>query len=224
MISKKTTTAPKNSATKIQTAKSTKNKPEAAKVTTQKTNHNFSEHVRRLVLIFIVAAVIFSIIYFLKPQKTVLQNADYNIGMAAGVVYRHTVGYKHFCQQNGYELKQYPENFTKYMKNDIDKIEANANANGYSLKELYKRIEEQGVDTVSKSVAEDMENFRKNAIIWLASNHYKVSTDKIQWSDEMRDLMSMHDACALFDDFSSQYDFSKTNGYKVIKKAVKNLK
>ncbi len=224
MISKKTAPAPKKAAPQTKTDKNTKSKQSAPKNSDQKTNNGFSEHVRRLVLIFVVAAVIFSIIYFLKPQKPVLQNPDYNIGMAAGIIYRHTVAYKHFCSQNGYELKQYPENFTKYMKNDIDKIETNANANGYSLKQLYKHIEEQGVDKVSQSVVEDMENFRKNAIIWLAANHYNVSPDKIQWSDEMKELMSMHDACALFDDFSSQYDFSKTNGYKVIKKAVKNLK
>ena len=224
MNSKKTASAPKKKVSQPKTAQTAKTKTSVSKPTAKGSNNNFLDHLRRLLFILIMAAVIGAIIYFVKPQKKVLQNEDYNIGMAAGIIYRHTVAYKLFCQQYGYELTQYPENFVKFMKKDIDKIEASAKSNGYSLEQLYERIESQGNDTVSQSVTEDMENFRKNAIIWLAAGHYNVSTDKIQWSDDMKDLMSMHDACALFDDFSAQYDFSKTNGYKVIKQAVKSLK
>lgn len=227
MNSKKTAPTPKKTVSQsktTKTAKTTKPKAVVYKPATKDSGNSFIEHLRKLLFILIMAAVIGAIIYFVKPQKKIIHNEDYNIGMAAGIIYRHTVAYKQFCKQYDFELTQYPENFVKFMKKDIDKIENAAQANGYSLEQLYERIESQGDEVVSQSVAEDMENFRKNAIIWLAANHYNVSTDKIKWSEDMRELMNMHDACALFDDFSAQYDFSKTNGYKVIKQTVKKLK
>ena len=179
---------------------------------------------KRVVLWIICAVAVLSLlgigVYLFGTGRNNQENDNYKIGAAAGVIYRHTYGYKEFCLQAGHELKKYPEYFSAAVRDKIEIIEKKAQANGYTLEDIYQHIKNQEQDTMQKSISDEMENFRKNMIILLASQHFTVEPEKIQWSDKMKEVLGMREACAMFDELSDQFVFSKTKGYKIISKAA----
>lgn len=131
---------------------------------------------------------------------TVSQNQK--LSLAAGTAARHLYGYQDYCHKQGYNLVIYPEVFRSKFATHLAKIEKDLSQYGETTQTFYNQAKSRLGRKLEDSIAVDIENIRRQAIIELVAVNQNTESQNVRWNNDMSKLISTAEACALFDEMA----------------------
>ncbi len=121
-------------------------------------------------------------------------------GASVGFIYRHTKAYSAVCQKEGYQLKNYPDNFKTYFAEDIKNLDEVLAKYDTSINEIEKtEITPEIRADAERAVYVELNDLRKFWIVSIIASQTNTPADEIIWQDEMYNLMPFKDMCEIFD-------------------------
>lgn len=134
------------------------------------------------------------------PVQNMMKNPK--LSLAAGTVARHLYGYQDYCSKQGYNLVIYPKAFLSKFSNSISKIQTDLKQYGYNLETFYALAKSQLGRKLDDSIAVDIENIRRQAIVELVAVKQNTASQNVKWNEELSQLISTSEACAIFDEMA----------------------
>lgn len=138
----------------------------------------------------------------------------FNLVLAQGIIYRNTQGYSQVCQENGYTLQNYPQQFMALVEDENEYIKQELNKLG-----LNNMMPQDLPQDLRKNVTDELQQIRE--IIaredMALSNH--ESPGKVVVSDDNLNKISLRDSCEFIDRvYISQLD--RSQAVAIVKKIV----
>lgn len=161
-----------------------------------------------------IIAIVFLVLSFLIFDKGYLlftgkmSEADKkkytDIGITAGIIYRHSVGYNKFCSNNGYELTNYPNLFKETFKNELDSFYKKVEKNSLNYDKLIKDIDAKYNDYIEEAIKGELYALKKQLTIELLADETDISMEDIQWEDQYDEIIPFEEICMLFDENAAE--------------------
>lgn len=123
-----------------------------------------------------------------------------HLRILTGMVYRHLVGYKMVCQDEGVELKKYPDYFASKYKNGIQKIDEAWKKDGTNLKEVLVHFDPKLFDSISTDIKKELIDIERMAAKYVIAHQKNISPEEVRWSKEFEQKLNLKDACFLLDE------------------------
>ncbi len=181
---------------------------------------------RDVIAAFIYSAILWIVAFILLVITSLGMNAPQSsaedreaLNAAAGIAARHIYGYTDYCKSQGYELKRYPEVFAKKFEPSIIKIQAQLAEQDSTLAIFYENAKLAFGKRLFDSLAADIDEVRKQAIIEAVALKNNVSASQVVWSDDYNKEISPEEGCVIFDEMassivsSSSADLQKLKNY-----------
>ncbi|MDR2902676.1 MAG: hypothetical protein LBU87_06205 [Lactobacillales bacterium] len=161
---------------------------------------SWGEVVTVLVGIILNAAICFFSYAQVKSMLNMpTENRPNTTMLAAGLIYRHSIGYSKVCDELGYQLKNYPQNFRRILSKDIKAIEEKLANSNTSLDQLYLNLEQGVYPALRQSVLEEFALIHQQVTLALLSEKMGVEPEEIVWIDEYWDILPETFACEYID-------------------------
>ncbi len=158
------------------------------------------------VLIMFLALLIAGLVSVVRTpnmfHKNQVLKSNYQLNRAAGTLSRHLYGYSEFCREQGYELKIYPASFARYFAPEIARVQEQLQKQNSSLPEYYNNAKRIYGQRLIESIAQEMDGIRRQAIVEMVALDKNIRPSEVKWDEKMDGLISMQEACVLFDEIS----------------------
>lgn len=169
--------------------------------------------------LWLVAFIIILFVSLFATQNNDITENSEELNAVAGIAARHIYGYADYCKSQGYELKRYPEVFAKKFEPAVMEIQSQLTARESSLSEFYDHAKRAFGKRLFDSLAADIDEVRKQAIIEAIALKNNISASQVVWSDEYNKEISPEEGCVIFDEMadsivsSSSADLQKLKNY-----------
>ena len=156
----------------------------------------------------VLAAVVLASCLFAPAQvpspeeRKAEQKYNHQLSMAAGTVVRHVYGYADFCHGEGYDMQKYPAEFKKRFEPEINLLEKELKEQNSSLEKFYQNAKRIYGRKLMESIGSELDGMRRQAIIEMVVMDRGMDASKVKWTPDMDSLISMQEACVLFDELS----------------------
>ena len=128
-----------------------------------------------------------------------------HLRILTGMIYRHMVGYKMVCQEEGVELKKYPDYFSSKYKEGIQKVDAIWQKDGTSLQDVLLHFDPKLFDNVSKDIKKELIDIERMAAKYVIAHQNNIPVEELKWTSEFEKKLNLKDACFLLDEEASLF-------------------
>ena len=128
-----------------------------------------------------------------------------HLRILTGMIYRHIIGYKMVCQEEGIELKKYPDYFSNKYKDDIQKVDSIWQKEGTSLKDVLLHFDPKLFDNVSKDIKKELIDIERMAAKYVIAHQNNIPVEELKWTSEFEKKLNLKDACFLLDEEASLF-------------------
>lgn len=128
-----------------------------------------------------------------------------HLRILTGMIYRHMVGYKMVCQEEGIELKKYPDYFSSKYKEGIQKVDAVWQKDGTSLQDVLLHFDPKLFDNVAKDIKKELIDIERMAAKYVIAHQNNIPVEELKWTNEFEKKLNLKDACFLLDEEASLF-------------------
>lgn len=126
-----------------------------------------------------------------------------HLRVLTGMIYRHLVGYKLVCKEEGIELKKYPDYFAKKYQLGISKVDAVWKKEGTTLNDVLIHFDPKLYDNISVDIKKELIDIERFAAKYVLAYQNNVSIEDFNWTEEFENKLNLKDACFLLDEEAS---------------------
>ncbi len=123
-----------------------------------------------------------------------------HLRILTGMVYRHLIGYKMVCKEEGVDLHKYPDYFASKYHEEIQKIDTVWQKDGTNLQEVLVHFDPKLFSKISIDIKKELIDIERIAAKYILSHQQNVSVEDVKWTKEHESKLNLKDACFLLDE------------------------
>ncbi len=133
------------------------------------------------------------------------------VSSSLGFIHRHVNGYAEVCLKENYEMKKYPNDFVKLLRDDIFELQKKLEKKGVSLDQALNEL--KGVTQFSRIMYQSIYAEFNLLQRYEVAKQKNIPVEEVKWNDELDNQMSFQDVCKIFDEVGIEFLKKNENRY-----------